>query len=66
MQESGGKLIDRMDSHFDSLIQQIEERRRMLKVEAMERTQLRVQALLEQARCVCVCVCFTCVLKARG
>ncbi len=57
VQSSGGKLVDQLDGHFDDIIDQIDERRRILKLEIMERTQLRVQALLEQARCVCVCVC---------
>lgn len=50
VQESGGRLVDELDANFTSLIQLVEERRRRLKLEVMERTQVRVQALLEQAR----------------
>lgn len=50
VQTSGGRLVDEMNACFDDLVQFVEERRRRLKLETMERTQVRVQALLEQAR----------------
>ena len=50
VQTSGGRLVDEMDACFDDLVQLVEERRKQLKLETMERTQVRVQALLEQAR----------------
>lgn len=50
VQTSGGRLVDEMDACFDDLVQFVEERRKRLKLETMERTQVRVQALLEQTR----------------
>ena len=50
VQVSGGQLVDKLDAHFDGVIQQIEERRKKLKLEIMERTQLRVHALMEEAK----------------
>ena len=52
VQQSGGRLVDELDAKFNAIIEQIEERRMQLKLEIMERTQVRVEALLQQARLV--------------
>ena len=63
MQQSGQRLEAELEAELGALLDMIEERRRCLKLEVMERTQVRVQALLDQERCVCVvCVCeYECV-----
>ena len=50
VQDMGGMVVDSLEAHFDDLVQQVEERRSKLKLEVMERTQLRVQALNEQSK----------------
>ena len=50
VQKTGGEVVEKIEEEFRELIELIEERKNQLKVEAMQRTQIRVKALKEQAR----------------
>ena len=50
VQKTGGEVVEQIEEEFRELIELIEERKNQLKVEAMQRTQIRVKALKEQAR----------------
>lgn len=51
-QKTGGEVVEEIEQEFRELVELIEERKNQLKVEAMQRTQMRVKALKEQARWV--------------
>ena len=48
MVQSGQRLEAEVEAELGALLDLIEERRQQLKLEVMERTQVRVQALLDQ------------------
>lgn len=50
VQKTGGEVVEKIEEEFREVIELIEERKNQLKVEAMQRTQIRVKALKEQAR----------------
>ena len=50
VQETGGEMEDEVDNFFQVLISVVEEKRRSVKMDIRMRTQLRVKALLEQAK----------------
>ena len=50
VQKTGGEVVKSIEDEFHELVELIEERKNQLKVEAMQRTQIRVKALKEQAR----------------
>lgn len=49
VQETGGRLVEETETEYNNLIRQIEAKRDALKLEIMERTQIRVEALTDQA-----------------
>jgi hypothetical protein len=49
VQETGGKMEDEVDSFFQILIDLVEEKRKSVKLDIRTRTQLRVNALVNQA-----------------
>lgn len=55
VKEMGDRLMEETDEVFAALTSIIEARRNALKLEIMERTQIRVEALTDQAGYVCVC-----------
>lgn len=59
VQETGGKMEDEVDNFFQILVDLVEEKRKSMKMDIRMRTQLRVKALMEQAKYargrVCVC-----------
>ena len=50
VQKTGGEVVTEIEEAFHELVELIEERKTQLKIEAMQRTQIRVKALKEQAR----------------
>lgn len=50
VQSTGGEVVKEIEESFHELIELIEEKRNRMKIEAMQRTQIRVKALKEQAR----------------
>ena len=50
VQKTGGEVVDRIEEAFQELCGIIEERKNRMKIEAMQRTQIRMKALKEQAR----------------
>lgn len=48
VKEKSQQLSTQVDEHFDQLVQVLNARRKELKLEVMERTQVRVEALLQQ------------------
>lgn len=58
VQKTGGEVVEKIEETFRELIELIEERRNQVKVEAMQRTQVRVKALKEQARYTAWCCLF--------
>ena len=50
VQKTGGEVVNEIEEAFHELVELIEERKNQLKIEAMQRTQVRVKALKEQAR----------------
>ena len=57
VQKTGGEVVEEIEDTFRELIELIEERKNQLKVEAMQRTQVRVKALKDQSRYAAWC-CF--------
>lgn len=55
IQSAAGVLVDTVDKKFDELARCIEARRVKLKIEIMERAQIRVHALADQSESVSSC-----------